>query len=238
MRGFIYVNYGTSHLEHLKRSIASVKRFCDYPITVWTDKPTGIDGEQFYTPNKYKGLKDKYVGVHTVTQTRTDKILESPYSETCYLDGDIYIVDRGFLCGFDMLEKYPIMMPQNPRWFSTTENGSGDSECGANISKHDKKTIKSLPKYMTAWNAGVQFVKKCAVSRVFYKEISKLQKEGVGRDQTKIMIASWSTGFYPYVLPVHWCVCQEHAEIANPLALHCDHEPVMKRWKRDYENIS
>ena len=235
MRGFVLVNYGDKFLGHLKQCIKCIRHFSDYPITVYTNKKIDCDAEVVFYGEKNHHDK-KYKGIGNCTELRTKLLIDSPYDEACYIDADIYIIHRGFLQGFEILESYPILMPQNPRWFVTNFEERGDSDIGAYVNKKDRKRLKKMPKYLTAWNGGVQFVKRGERAKHFYRILKELQQRGSGRNQTKMAIASWKTGIHPYVLPPNWCVCQEHVDIEIPLALHCGHGPVMKLWKDKYEN--
>jgi hypothetical protein len=229
----LYVLVGDRDINHLNESIASVRKYRnDIDIIVLSD----ID---------YVKIAHENITLHKFTRRKHDKREENrnssewrlrgllglcdTYDCICYLDNDVYIVDKGFFSGFEIAQKYGLCMPFNPRNFFKSENQKGDLEIGADVHLFDIENTRELPKYTTALNMGVMFY-NChdVMAKRFLTLVLGEQLKEQSRGQAALARSLQKTSYHPYTLAQQFLACRE---IDYPLAIHAGNPKMYEMWK-------
>ena len=234
--GIVYVLVGNRDNNLLCRSIASIRKFSNIPITVWSDRE--ITYQEYENVSIKVFERKKYPGSHREENRNSSlfrliALKESSYENTLYLDNDIMVVHKDFFEGFNIAKNYGITMVENPRQFIKSDFNIGDLDIGADVNSYDKDYLKDMPKCMMALNMGVMFYNK--MSKLFLEELIWEQENNPSRGQAGLYRTIWKTKKFPYALPFQWLVCKKHVGINNPLALHCGHPNILDWYNRAFQ---
>lgn len=224
----VYVLVGDRDLELLTHSIRSVRRFLNVPITVYSDIDLKLSGIKVI---RYKRRSyEKREEIRNSSLIRLEALLSSPSDTTLYLDNDVIIVSEYFQEGFVIANRFGLALPQNPRIFLGTE-----MQIGQDVSDHDKKMLRNVPKHTMTFNSGVIFYSRR--SKQLVQTWRDEQLTNPSRGQMSMWRAFWALGESPHALPINWLVCDSHVGIANPLALHIGHQNIYDWWQQKFQNI-
>ena len=233
--GIVYVLVGNRDLSLLFRSISSVRRFSNIPITIWSDSeiimPIDNVNIRVFDRKKYPGSNREEN--RNSSLYRLIALKESSHKNTLYLDNDIMVVHKDFFDGFNIAENYGITMVENPRQFIKSNFNIGDLDVGADVNDYDRKFLNNMPNGMMALNMGVMFYNNMSLE--FLNELIWEQENNPSRGQAGLYRTIWKTKKFPYALPFQWLVCRKHIGINNPLALHCGHPNILNWYNKEFQ---
>lgn len=222
--------------KNIDRLIKNIRQYIDYPIVIYTSKDSYIGLPPIDCPNLDVEIKlvERLWPHHPRSGQRNGDYyqflgaLESGYSQILYLDDDMYIVDKDFIQGFELAERFGICLPLNPRAFV-----GRDACIGADVPENDR--IVEIP-LATAYNCGTMFVNtKHLGTKRLLRRCKAIILEAPMRGPLVIWKAVSRTGIVPYLLPPQWCVCLEDVKCKNPIILHLGHEYVRQYFGLDDE---
>lgn len=226
-RAIIITAFGDRR-ENVQRLIKNIRQYVDYQIHIITSVESDIGS---FTRND--NISIRYVerlwpnhwrsGQRNGDYYQMKSVLESKHNSILYLDDDMLIVNKDFVQGFELAEKFGICLPLNPRSFVGV-----DAAIGTDVPNSERQAKISLA---TAYNCGTMFVDKRATRAIFFlKQCCKILLQTPMRGPLAVWKAVEYTGVFPYVLPVQWCVCQENVGCSNPIILHYGHKKVREYY--------
>lgn len=118
--GVFYIVYGESHyFTEAKRSIESLRKHCDLPIAIFTDKDFQIDGCMSFLVETDSKYNDKF-------RLKLELLKELPFKRTVYVDTDTVFLDdpsKLFENNYDIAICRETRFGNNPEvlasWFNT-----------------------------------------------------------------------------------------------------------------------
>lgn len=242
-RAFIIASFGDRQ-KQLQRLIKNIRSFVDYKIYIIITKDSNLgnlsdlmDVEVEFVERKWKK------GSHRadIRNSNYFKVLKAIECDTsvCLLDDDMFIVNKHFVDGFSMAERFGAAVPLNPRVYVEY------NMMGADVQLKDLKELRTMgaPFYAPACNFSPFFVyPRIEFAKIFLTHLLNELTFNVCRGTLAIWKASWQSGFTPVYLPEQWCVCAGNAQyIKNyakllkgqevkipPMMLHLGHKKVGK----------
>jgi hypothetical protein len=161
------------------------------------------------------------------------------YQSFCCLDDDMVVVNKCFIEGFAIAEKFGVACPMNPRLYVKY------NALGEDVKYHNLLEMKQLgvPQHITAVNMSPLFICRTNINGQKYNDVlfDLLEDtENVCRGTLMMSKASWLSGITPVYLPETWCVCGGNAEYwknykcraggilreVEPIMLHGGHKKV------------
>jgi len=118
--GIFYIAYGESHyFREIKRSVESLRKHCDLPIAIFTDKNFQIDGCMSFLVETNSKYNDKF-------RLKLELLKELPFKQTVYVDTDTLFLDdpsKLFENNYDIAICRETRFGNNPEvlasWFNT-----------------------------------------------------------------------------------------------------------------------
>lgn len=151
------------------------------------------------------------------------------YESALCLNDDMRIVNKGFLDGFTLAEKFGVCVPINPRIYVKY------NAMGADTIEEDRKEMDKGPIYGPACNMSPMFA--CRLhdrgKRLLGAYIEELYN--CMRGTLAFWLASYRTGITPLYLPEQWCVCGSSAKFIRDYTKSLQGrtypiEPIMLHW--------
>ena len=171
MNGIIYIAFKDSFIKEALFSAESLKRFCDIPITLFTDRH--IDCEYI---DDIKIIKPEH------TRSKVDYISESPYEKTLYLDSDTVIV-RNIADMFEVFDRFDV---------GITHDYARKRENYCNIPEY-----KKIPYSFSEVNGGIMAFNNSDRVKKFFnlwkKYFYKYRHLTSGWDQVSLRISLWES---------------------------------------------
>jgi len=154
-------------------------------------------------------------------------LFESKADIAIAFDGDMRIVSNDVKDIEDLVSRFGLCLPANPRKIVKLDNSIGVDSA---IIFGDEKSLLS----MHAVNCGIIALDTSneRAMRCVDKFLNIMRDHPV-RGPTAWAKAFRDTGFSPCLLPPQWCVCAEDVGIGNEIVLHTGHQKV----KEYYANI-
>ena len=240
-RVFIIASFGDRQ-KQIQRLLKNIRSFVDYPIHIITTKDSNLGHVEksrriykMYVNRKWP--KGSYrEGIRNSNYFKVFKALEYDTS-VCLLDDDMLIVNKHFVDGFDIAERFGAAVPLNPRVYVKY------NMMGADVQQKDLDELRLMvaPLYAPACNFSPFFVyPRIENAKIFLMTLLDELLSNVCRGTLAIWKASWRSGFCPVYLPEQYCVCGSNAEhIKNytkflhgenvriePMILHLGHKKV------------
>jgi hypothetical protein len=263
-RAIVIAAFG-DRATQVERLVHNIRRFVDYPIHIITTEDSNIGDAYFFG-----GIHREYVtrlwpahqprsGVrnsnyYKVKWVVTESFKLQDYSSIQFdsillLDDDMLIIDKNFVDGFDMAERFGAALPLNPRIYTWA------NAFGADVLKKDLDDLWRIgvPSHSPAVNFAPFFVSpKHNRARNFLITLQSELRDNTCRGTLAVTKASWQTGFTPLYLPQQWCVCGGEAEYIKqytqqlrgqqmpipPIMLHLGHEETQRVFKDEIAKFS
>jgi hypothetical protein len=102
-RGIIYLACGDEFIQEVQASMASLRKFSDLPVTLFTDRPVDTSADVVVLEDLKADMSDK---VRIIPLT--------PYDETLYLDSDTMILREDALSPFELLGRFDLAAAHAP----------------------------------------------------------------------------------------------------------------------------
>ncbi|MDP2922775.1 MAG: hypothetical protein Q8O30_03525 [Candidatus Omnitrophota bacterium] len=217
--GIFYVTVGEGTEKSCLHSIASLRRYCSYPIKILSDRNFSINMEnitiEIIKPRDY----EIRWGIRNGDYFRLVALRDSPYDASLYLDNDHLIVSPRILDGFEIAKNFGMAIPMNSRVFLDLE-----LKIGKDISNDDRDELSSAPKSLTDLDCGVTFYshRSRTLLLAWLEEMERRPCTG----PIALARAIWRTKQYPYILPYNWRVETPQTGIKNPIIVHLGHPHV------------
>ncbi len=243
-RAFVIAAFGDRRTQ-ISRLVKNIRSYVDYPIHIimTTDSYVGMLQEfsgvgvkiEFVDRIWKKGTYRE--GIRNSNYYKVKFALDHYYQSLCMLDDDMFIVDKNFVDGFAIAERFGVALPMNPRIYA------GLNAQGADTTVKDLNDCEDTPYHAPACNFSPFFVcPHVSLTSNFLHELAYQLRSSVCRGTLAIWKASWKSQVTPVYLPEQWCVCASNAEhIKNytkvlkgktvnipPMMLHLGHEEVGK----------
>ena len=197
------------------RLVRNIRNFVDYPIKIITTRDSNLGFYPLMGVEKcYIDLKwPDHVFRGGVRNSNYFKIKEALRFETTrdfdsvlLLDDDMLIVNKNFVDGFAIAEKFGAALPLNPRTFQLY------NLMGSDATTEDQIDLQDTPLFAPAHNFSPLFVSTTDARATQWlwatqKELANRTRRGT----LAVWKAMWSTGFTPVNLPQQWCVCGAEA---------------------------
>ena len=239
-RGIILAEVGERG-DQIRSLIRNIRTVSDLPIVVYSDRPyenLGSNAEVKLLSNKEKLQWQGHRRYHN-RQNDFWKIIKAPeeFEQVLILDDDMRIVSPLFIDGFDIVGKFGICLPVNPRVYAGI-----DAEVGDDMDDKVKDQLLriKMPYTLTGNNMGMIFL-----DNSFYKteklidEYEAFMVNYPCRGPIAMAVAYWFARVTPYFLPEEWCACggynkfKERKKRIEPIFLHVGHEDVMDWFNRE-----
>lgn len=223
--GIFYITIGKTVVKDCLKSIVSLRRYCDYPIKIFSDHLFEINTPgtsiELIQPRDYN---IRY-GIRNSDYFRLIILRDSPFEATLYLDNDHLAVSSRILDGFEIAEHFGMAIPMNSRTFLDLE-----LKIGKDIGDEDRKELSAAPKSLTDLDCGIIFYNRRSreLLLAWLEEMEKRPCTG----PIALARAIWRTKQYPYILPYNWRVETPQVGIKTPIIVHLGHPHV----KDFYEN--
>ncbi len=206
-------------IEHLL--IPNVRKYMDYLIVLCTDNAKAYKSNE-YECAEVEGISkghERY-GYRSSDYWRVAWTLSLHDTTVMYLDADILIIDKAFVKGFDLAERFGFCLPESPRVYSYIETMKG-------VDAFDKQLFRRMQKglygYATSYITGVMFMSPDVGNntRLYMQSYIDTMRANPERGPCVAIKAALHTGFAPYVLPSQWCATYYN-----------------KQWIKDYKHAS
>lgn len=219
--------------ENVLRLIKNIRHYVDYPICIITSEDSNISLPAGSNFSLGKRIYIKYVprlwpdhprsGQRNGDYYQMKGVLFSEYSSILYLDDDMLIVNKDFVQGFDLAEKFGFCLPLNPRSFVGV-----DAAIGVDVPNLERQV--KIP-FATAYNCGTMFINKLHLGlRYFLRAYCDYLMNNPMRGPLAVWKTVEKTSIVPYILPSQWCVCAEDVGCHNPIILHYGHRKVQEHY--------
>lgn len=244
-RSFVIAAFGDRRTQ-VQRLVKNIRSYVDYPIHIITTTDSNIGSFE-----KSPGINIKSVpriwakgtyreGIRNSNYYKVKFAIDHHYDSLCMLDDDMFIVDKNFVDGFVIAERFGVALPINPRIYV------GFNAMGSDSTIKDMEYCSNTAGYAPACNFSPFFVYPHAgLVCNFLHELEYQLRNKVCRGTLAIWKASWKSHITPVYLPEQWCVCGSSAEwIKNytkilrgqtvnipPMMLHLGHSEVQKVFK-------
>ena len=169
------------------------------------------------------------------------------FESALLLDDDMLIVNKNFVDGFWLAEKFGAALPLNPRTFQLY------NLMGADVSDKDYADLEDAPLFAPAHNFSPMFVSLKNPRALYWLTVTGQEL----RDKTcRGTLAIWKTmlrtGFTPVNLPMQWCVCGAEADYYKnymqrlrgrdmpipPIMLHLGHEETRRVFRELIDEVT
>jgi len=250
MRAFIIAAFGNREIQ-VRRLLKNIRSYSDIPIHIITTGDSYLGdipslGSRYMTNIYFERVKRQWPkGSYREGQRNSNYLkiqrtiqLQTTYDSVCLLDDDMLIVNKNFVDGFAIAEKFGAAVPVNPRLFQKY------NAMGADVHQKDLDEIKDWPQFATACNFSPFFLAPILAG----KYLSQLEYELI-HNTCRVTLAMWKAGwktrFTPVILPEQWCVCGSNAKhiknyakilkgmemCVEPIMLHLGHKKVETVFK-------
>jgi hypothetical protein len=224
-RGIVITSFGPA-----RDTAGLIRNVCKY-----TDLPVMVVGAEQVKP-LWSG--HPRWGVRNSNLAKYYAVMEAGFDSVCVLDDDMRIVNKSFIEGFALAEKFGLCLPMSPRHYVSIS-----AMIGADVSDGDRAEVRGWPQYATECNTSPMFAcrAKCAPFMEVYKE--ELTQRTC-RGTMALWKAAWKSGQHPYILSYLWCVCRDHARAMycnqgrtelKPIMLHIGHNDVKAWYERAFQ---
>ncbi|MDD3296494.1 MAG: hypothetical protein PHU64_03940 [Candidatus Omnitrophica bacterium] len=212
--GIVYTVFGKKAAEDCVQCIASVRRYCDYPIKILSDHLFDVDAInvaiEIVQPIDY----EKRWGHRNSDYFRLIALRDSVWDVTLYIDNDYLVVNSAFLDGFEIAKNFGMVIPINTRVFLKT-----DLDIGKDVSEEDRKELIHAPVFAPSFDCAVVFYSNRS-SKLLLDWI-RCMEERPCRGPVALWRAIWRTKEYPFGLPFNWRVTRKHVGVIDiPIILH------------------
>ncbi len=250
-RAFVIAAFGDRH-KQVARLVKNIRSYVDYPIHIITTQDSNIgdlriNGLKVYdhditielVPRIWK--KGTYrEGIRNSNYYKVKFALDHHYDSGLLLDDDMFIVNRDFVDGFAIAERFGVALPMNPRIYT------GLNAKGADTTVKDLNDCQDTPYHAPACNFSPFFVyPHLGLTCNFLSQLKEELANNVCRGTLAIWKASWKSHITPVYLPEQWCVCGSNAEYIknytkvlrgetvniHPMMLHLGHPEVVEVFK-------
>jgi hypothetical protein len=217
--GIFYITIGKAVVKDCLKSITSLRRYCDYPIKIFSDHlfdaniaDTTIELIQ---PKSY----DFRYAWRNSDYFRLIILRDSPFEVTFYLDNDHSIVSPRILDGFEIARHFGMAMPINSRTFLDLE-----LKIGKDIGDEDREELACAPKSLTDLDCGIVFYSQRS-RELLLAWLAEMERRPCS-GPIALARAIWHTKQFPYFLPFNWRVETPQVGIKNPIIVHLGHPHV------------
>ena len=202
------------------------KYFPDAKFTVYTDFDIDVSGKDvdvIKVAPPFATARRRY-GWEANDYYKVLGLLKSTDEISIAIDNDIVPVSKDVLWLPEIIKKFGVVVPLNPRLIVRIDNHIGGGgkqklECDVGL------VTNSVP---------FGIYKGCYAGGKFTHTCKEILKETKARLPVVIWQASWKLCYQPHVLPPQWCVCQEHAGLKHKIILHISHSRINEIYERDY----
>ena len=242
---------------NVERLVNNIRRFVDYPIRIITTLDSEVGG-----PYLLGGVTKLFVdrqwpvgcyreGVRNSNMFKIREALEDctyrGFESALLLDDDMLIVNKNFVDGFAIAEKFGAALPLNPRTFQLY------NLMGVDVSDKDYLDLQDTPLMAPAHNFSPMFVSlKDARALSWLAATETGLRDRTCRGTLAIWRAMWKTGFTPVNLPMQWCVCGAEAQYIRdytqrlkgvdlpipPIMLHLGHEATKLAFRKLIDEVT
>ena len=214
-RAFVIAIQGDRR-KNVERLVKNIRSYSDLPIHILTTEDSKL------ALTSISELKKLGVEIHLVEPVWTkgpraairncnfwkvDFALRHHYHSLCMLDDDMLIVNKDFVAGFGIAERFGVAIPANPRTFNKY------NLMGADVRIKDWIECCGAKLMMPAVNFSPFFVyPHNGLTPNFLRELQIELKTVPCRGTVAIIKAMWNSRIAPIILPEQWCVCGSSAE--------------------------
>lgn len=206
-RGIVVVSFGDRDSIVLP-TIDNVRLFSDLPIKLYTDRVRNIKEDRvtqvYIKTEELKWTDNPRWGVRNCNLWSARAALDA-FDSCCVLNDDMRIVNRGYVDGFALAERFGVCVPMNPRIYVKY------NAMGADASDNDFMCPDDGPEYAPACNVSPMFVCRGHGRAVNLLHAYRAELQTCMRGTLAFWKASWKTGITPVYLPEQWCVCASNA---------------------------
>jgi hypothetical protein len=223
----VFAQFGSKSTT-VEPSLSSFKTyFSEAKTTLYTDCETntvkGIDRLITVSP-PYNKTDPRYAN-RSNDLYKGIGLLESKADIAIALDADMLVVSDHVLTLIPLTKRFGLSLPANPRALVKVDALVGAD--GDNALDETNGCGQALNMSPIAF--ATQHERAMDLLGVFCDEMLSRPVRG----PLAMWRAIWRSGFNPYVLPVQWCVCQEHVGIGNEIILHVGHDKVREYYLKD-----
>ncbi len=215
---FILACFGNATFE-TEPALSSFKRFFPQARTIlYTDNrnlpsAAAVDEVVEVVP-PYPRSHPRY-GWRCSDLYRAEGLLRSTADVAIYSDSDIVFASDKVLALPILARKFGFCLPANPRLLVRNDALIGADSDGE---------LDETDGYGFAYNtAPLAFNPADGRAKEFLTAYARIMRENPGRSPLAMYRAAFRTGYSPYLLPFHWCVCSEHLNLGEEIVLHVGH---------------
>ena len=217
-RAFVIAAQGDRRTQ-VQRLVKNIRSYSALPIHILTTVDSviglgnplaglGINPDKIYIeyvePVWTKGPR---AAIRNCNFWKVDFALRHHYHSLCMLDDDMLIVNKDFVAGFGIAERFGVAIPANPRTFNKY------NLMGADVRIKDWIECCGAKLMMPAVNFSPFFVyPHNGLTTNFLRELQIELKTVPCRGTVAIIKAMWNSRIAPIILPEQWCVCGSSAE--------------------------
>lgn len=154
-------------------------------------------------------------------------LLQNAADISIAIDSDIVPICRDVVWLPEIIRKFGVVAPLNPRMMVRIDNHIGGGgrqmvECDVGL------VTNSVPLGFNHYSLN---------ARGFLVRAKEIIEETKGRLPVVLWKAAWETATQPCILPPQWCVCNEHAYLRHKIILHVGHPVIHEIYEREYGGI-
>jgi len=215
-------------LDRLDPSLSSVcKFFPKSKISLYTDFNYSNPSINIIKPPKIGNENHPRNNYHNADYYKAFGLLNSTCKLSICLDSDMVFRDSRVKTLIDLIKKFKLVVPINPR--NLVKNDLGTD---ANYNFNEDPT-HGLGLSYNSTPMGL-----CNTSergRLFFETFCDEMKVNPCRAPLVLWRAAWKTGIAPYVLPSQWCLCNANInpnadQFDDSIILHVGHKSVEKKF--------
>ncbi|GEM52382.1 hypothetical protein [Empedobacter brevis] len=200
--------------------------FPNAKYTVYSDFDLDIEGvELIKVESPVVDPKHPRYGYRTADYYKFLALVNSNADFKCVLDSDMQVVSSDIIALIYLTRKFGFCVPYNNRQLLRQDMIlSQDTQVISDKSKGLGHSYNQSP--MTLWQNNER-------GNFFFKTCAETMETDPSRASLVMWKSAWKTGFYPYILPKQWCVCDSDEGIGDEVILHVGHKSI-KEFYNDH----
>jgi hypothetical protein len=245
-RAIIVASFGDRD-AYLTPLLKNIRMYTNLPVQLITDKRRDLDftSQCVLDISQFEWRDHPRWGVRNTNLWLAKAALWEEYDSVCCLNDDMRIVNKDFIDGFGLAEKFGVCVPINPRIYVKY------NAMGTDASNEDRQETDKGPIYGPACNMSPMFACRLHDHARQLLEAYIEELHNCMRGTLAFWLASYRTAITPLYLPEQWCVCGSSAKFIRdykktlqgrtypiePMMLHWGQAEVREVFKGVYDGV-